>query len=123
MSGLPKPSAEAIYYEDDKLYVCLASFPLTRGHSVAVWKDNVKDLNLLSRQDYDHLMERVEQARKALMKTLNLQKVYLLYLDEAQHVHWHLVPRYKEKGYTVLNHQAQELESFDLAGRIKENWV
>lgn len=122
MKDLLTPPSEAIYYEDDKLYVCLASFPFTRGHSVVVWKDRVPDLNFLDRKDYEHLMEVVEKARRALMKTLQLEKVYLLYMDETKHVHWHLVPRYKQQGMTVLNHQAEELENFVLADKIKENW-
>ena len=122
MKDLPKPPAEAMIFEDDKLYVCLASFPLTRGHSVVVWKKKVKDLNLLDREDYEHLMDVVELARKAIMKTLMVEKVYLLYLDETKHVHWHLVPRYKEQGITVLNHDAEELKNFHLAGKIKKNW-
>jgi diadenosine tetraphosphate (Ap4A) HIT family hydrolase len=122
MKDLLTPPAEAIIFEDDKLYVCLASFPLTRGHSVVVWKKKVKDLNLLKREEYQHLMDAVELARQAIMKTLSVEKVYLLYLDETKHVHWHLVPRYKEQGITVLNHQAEELENFSLAEKIKKNW-
>jgi diadenosine tetraphosphate (Ap4A) HIT family hydrolase len=122
MNDLIIPPKQAIIYQDDKLYVCLASFPLTRGHCIAAWKDRVKDINLLDRKDYEYLMNVVESARKALMKTLDVQKVYLLYLDETKHVHWQLAQRYKEKGYTVLNHQAEELENFDLAKKIKQNW-
>jgi diadenosine tetraphosphate (Ap4A) HIT family hydrolase len=123
MTDLPKPPKEAIYYQDDKLYVCLASFPLTRGHSVVVWKKKVEDLNKLDRGDYEYLMDIVEKARQALMKTLVLDKVYLLYLDETKHVHWHLIPRYKEQGLTLLNHKAEELENFSLAAKIKDNWL
>jgi len=122
MKGLPKPPAKAIIYQDDKLYVCLASFPLTRGHTIVAWKDPVADLNLLARSDYEHLMDVVKQARKAIMATLAVEKVYLLYLDEAKHVHWQLVPRYKEQGMMILNHEAEELENFHLAEKIKKNW-
>ena len=31
-----------------------------------------------------------------------MKKVYLIYMDETQHVHWHLIPRYNEKGYDVI---------------------
>lgn len=116
------PPDASIIYEDDKLYICLALFPLTRGHSIVAWKKDVKDLNLLNREDYEHLMLKVEEARAALMKTLSVEKVYLLYLDETRHVHWHLIPRYKQKGYTVLNHKAEKLENFDLARKIKRQW-
>ena len=49
---LPKPHKNAIIYEDDKLYACLANYPITRGHTVVVWKDTVEDLHLLSRNEY-----------------------------------------------------------------------
>lgn len=122
MGKLPTPPPEAIIYEDDRLYVCLASYPLTRGHSVVAWKKPIKDLNLLSNKEYGELMRVVDKARAVLMKTLNLHKVYLLYMDEVEHVHWHLIPRYKQTGYTVLNHQAEKLEDFHLAARLKRKW-
>lgn len=109
-------------FEDEKLYVCLASEPLTRGHCIVAWKERIKDLNLLDRKDYEHLMDSVESARRAIMKALPVQKVYLFYLDEIQHVHWHLVPRYKEAGLTVLNHKADTLKDFGLAERIRSRW-
>jgi diadenosine tetraphosphate (Ap4A) HIT family hydrolase len=122
MKDLPKPPPKAIFYQDDKLYACLASQPLTRGHSIVAWKEKIEDLNKLERADYEHLMAVVEKARQALMETLALEKVYLLYMDETKHVHWHLIPRYKEQGLTVLNHQAEKLENFYLTAKIKANW-
>lgn len=122
MGRLPVPPPEAIIHTNDNLYVCLASFPLTRGHSIVAWKKPVKDLNLLDRREYDELMRTVEKTRAILMDILSIEKVYLLYMDEVQHVHWHLVPRYKQKGYTVLNHRAEKLEDFHLASRLKKAW-
>lgn len=122
MGRLPVPPPEAIIHKNDSLYVCLASFPLTRGHSIVAWNKPVKDLNLLDREEYDQLMRAVEKTRAILMDILSIEKVYLLYMDEVQHVHWHLIPRYKQKGYTVLNHQAEKLEDFHLAARIKKEW-
>lgn len=122
MEDLPVPPPQAMIFEDDKLYACLASEPLTRGHCVVVWKERVSDLNQLDRQDYERLMDAVESLRKAIMKTLPVQKVYLLYMDEIRHVHWHLVPRYKESGLTALNHKADTLKDFSLAKKIRENW-
>lgn len=123
MSDLPEPHHEAIIYEDEKIYVCLANYPKVKGHTVVVWKQDVKDLHLLSAEDYDYLMERVDEVRNAILKTLNLEKVYLIYMDETGHVHWHLVPRHNIKGYDVLEHDPGKLEDFSLAGEIKENLV
>ncbi|MBI4918998.1 HIT family protein [archaeon] len=119
--SLPKPFKNAIIYEDKKLYTCLSNFPIVKGHTVVVWRKQVKDLHLLSRKDYEYLMDKVDEVRDALLKTLNVKKVYLIYMDEAQHVHWHLIPRYNEKGFDVLKHQPGVLRNFSLAGKIRKN--
>ncbi len=120
---LPKPCKEAIIFEDEKLYVTLASYPIAKGHTVVVWKEDVDDLHLLKEAGYDYLMDVVDSARDALLKTLGIQKVYLLYMDEARHVHWHLVPRYNEKGYDVFLHEPEELKDFSLAKIIRGNFT
>jgi len=42
-------------------------------------------------------------------------------MDEARHVHWHLVPRYNEKGFDVFLHQPTKTEDFSLASKIKKH--
>jgi diadenosine tetraphosphate (Ap4A) HIT family hydrolase len=116
---LPTPPAESYIFEDEKLYICLASFPLTKGHVIVAWKDDVSDLHLLNRDDYEHLMQAVDVARNALMESLGVEKVYLMYLDEVKHVHWHLVPRYEERGFNILLHSPAETKDFSLAKDIK----
>jgi diadenosine tetraphosphate (Ap4A) HIT family hydrolase len=118
---LPKPKKESIFYDDKKLYACLASYPLTKGHCVIVWKNKVKDLHLLNRKDYEYLMNKVDIIRNALLKTLKTNKVYLVYADEVEQVHWHLVPRYNEKGFNILSHKPSVLKYFSLASDIKNN--
>ncbi len=119
MDNLLQPKEGSIFYEDDKVYACLASYPKSKGHSVVVWKDNVKDLHLLSRDDYEHLMYVVDIVRNAILETLGIEKVYLVYMDETQHVHWHLIPRHKEKGYVLLEEDPKELEDVSLAKELK----
>jgi len=118
---LPKPHKKAMFYEDSKLYACLANYPITKGHAVVVWKKSVRDLHLLGKKDYEHLMNKVDLARNALLKTLKLEKVYLVYMDEAEQVHWHLIPRYNERGLDVLKHKPEKLEDFALAKVLKKN--
>ncbi|MDP2655558.1 MAG: HIT family protein [bacterium] len=119
MGSFPRPAPESIIYDADKLYVCLASFPITRGHTIVVWKEPVRDINLLQRQDYEYLMDVVDEVRASLLKVLGVEKVYLLYMDEVQHVHWHLIPRFEESGFNVLLHEAKEINDFSLASEIK----
>jgi len=120
---LPKPDRRAIIYEDKRLYACLATFPVTLGHTVVVWKKAVPDLHLLAEKDYEYLMGKVDDLRNALLKTLKLKKVYLVYMDEINQVHWHLIPRYNEKGFDVLTHKPKKLKDFSLASQIGENFA
>ena len=120
MDLFAQPIPEAVIYEDDTLYVCLASFPITKGHTIVVWKKPVSDLNVLPRTDYEHLMDVVDEVRGALLKALHVEKVYLLYMDEARHVHWHLVPRFNEEGFNIFSHVPVEMSDFSLAKEIKQ---
>jgi len=118
---LPRPYKNTIIYEDNKLYACLANKPIVSGHTVVVWKKTVADLQLLSRADYRYLMDRVNEIRSAILKTLKLEKVYLLYMDEVNQVHWHLVPRYQGKGIGALSHKPGKIEDFKLDDKIRED--
>jgi len=122
-SKLPKPSPSAIIYQDELLYVCLATHPITRGHVVIVWKKNVPDLCRLAERDYDYLMDTVNSVRTAMLKAFTIKKVYLIYMDEARHVHWHLVPRYNEKGFDVFLHTPTKATDFSLTPKIKRHLV
>ena len=119
-SQLPKPHPQSLIYEDDLLYVCLANYPVSRGHVVVVWKKDVQDLHYLAERDYDYLMDTVNTVRDAMLRVLKIKKVYLVYMDEAQHVHWHLVPRYNEKGFDVFLHKPTKTKDFSLAPKIKK---
>ena len=120
---LPKPFKNAIIYQDKKLYACLANNPIVRGHVVVVWNKAVSDLNKLSRKDYDYLMDKVEDIRKAMMKALKVKKVYLLYMDEVNHVHWHLVPRYNKFGLDNLSGKPGKIKDFSLDDRIRKHLI
>jgi histidine triad (HIT) family protein len=120
---LPKPFESAMIYEDKKLYACLANFPIVEGHTVVVWKKRVTDLHLLSRKDYLYLMDVVDKIRTAMLKTLKMKKVYLVYMDEINQVHWHLVPRYDKKGYEVFMNKPKKLKNFKLDDEIRKNLV
>lgn len=123
MNKLPIPPAKAMLYEDEMLYVCLASYPLTKGHTVVVWKDRVEDLHSLSRGDFEHLMNIVDITRNLLLEKLKVEKVYLMYMDEVKQVHWHLVPRYEESGFNVLLHTPVQTEDFSIAKILRVDFI
>ncbi len=123
MANLLKAPKKSIIYEDDILYVCLAKYPITTGHTIVVFKQDISDLSKLPDREYDYLMDTVFASRNALMKTLKVKKVYLVYMDEAKHVHWHLIPRYNEKGFDVFRNQALATKDFSLSEKIKKNFI
>lgn len=118
---LPRPKKGAVFYDDEKVYAALANYPIARGHVVIVWKKKVNDLHFLSRKNYEYLMDAVDAVRNAMLKTLGIKKVYLIYTDEACHVHWHLVPRYNIKGFNVLEEKPKKLISVSLANKLGRN--
>jgi diadenosine tetraphosphate (Ap4A) HIT family hydrolase len=111
---LPKPKKGAIFYEDKKIYAALANYPITKGHVIVVWKKKVSDLHLLDKKDYEYLMNVIAKIRNAMLKTLKIKKVYLIYLDEIKHVHWHLVPRYNRIGFNILKENPKTLKNTKL---------
>lgn len=123
MNKLPNAPKESIIYEDKHVYVCLASCPLNKGHMIVAWKKPVKDIHDLSCKQYDHLMDIVDVTRDALLKMFKVKKVYLVYMDEIKHVHWHLVPRFNEKGVNVLSHTPKRVRDFSLAPKLKSNFL
>ena len=123
MASLLKAPKKSIIYQDKILYVCLAKYPITVGHTIVAFKKDVSDLSKLSDRDYDYLMDTVFAARNALMETLKVKKVYLVYMDKTKHVHWHLIPRYKEKGFDVFKNQTLAIKDFSLAHKIQKNFV
>lgn len=118
-NSLENPSPSVIFYEDDKVYACLADYPLSRGHSLVVSKKLVTDLHSLSPKDFEYLMKVVDKVRNALLKTLKVEKVYLMYMDEIKHVHWHLIPRYDKFGFNLLKHSPKRINSYNLVPKIK----
>lgn len=123
MEKLPIPPQEAIIYDDEKVYICLASHAITNGHTVVVWKTEAKDITMLTCKDYEYLMHIVEVIRNTLLTTLGIEKVYLIYMDEIKQVHWHLVPRYDEQGFNVFNHTPVEVNDFSIAEKLKQSFA
>ncbi len=111
MGKFPEPKEGTVFYDDGRLHACLAFEPKVEGHTIVVWKEEVEDLSYLSPEDYQHLMNIVNMVRNALLKAFKTTKVYLAYLDEACHVHWHLFPRIEDgkKGFDLMAQPSEKL--------------
>ena len=119
MAKLPNPPSQAIIYKDKKVYAALASYPIVDGHIIVVWKKSVRDISLLSCKEYDYLMNVVDLVRDTMLKELKIKKVYLMYMDEIKHVHWHLIPRYNIKGFALLRHKPHHITKFSQSKKLQ----
>ena len=99
--------------------VALAFDPITKGHCLVMWKGGEEDINKLNTEDYEYLMDVVDVTRDTLRKFYDLEKVYIMYLDESKWVHWHLIPRRNEKGFNILNHKPERIYDFQDVKELK----
>lgn len=105
------------------MHAFLAKNSMASGHTIVALKKEVSDLSKLTDRDYDYLMDTVFALRNALIKALKVKKVYLVYMDETKQVHWHLIPRYKEKGFKAFRKNEEIIADFSLAEKIKNNLI
>lgn len=67
-----------------------------RGRCLVAYKDHVDDLNLLTDEERNAFMADVAKVTRAMQKVFGPDKInYGAYADTLQHLHFHLVPKYK----------------------------
>lgn len=68
-----------------------------RGRCLVAYKDHVDDLNLLSDDNRNAFMSDVARVTRAMQKVFNPDKInYGAYSDTLEHLHFHLIPKYKD---------------------------
>ena len=87
-------------YEDKEFLAFLDIRPLNKGHTLVIpkkhyrWTWDVKNFG-----DYFEFVKKVE---KGIEKALNpLRVLVLVFGDEVQHAHVHLVPRFENDGHSA----------------------
>ena len=123
MGGFPEPKEGSVFYKDERVYACLAFHPIVDGHTiVAVKRNDVDDLGQLSPEEQFHLLQIVfEVVRPALLVCYKTDKVYVAYLDETGHPHFHLFPRKKgeEEGFGLMVKRHGELTDFSMVTQLR----
>ena len=123
MEEFPGPKEGSIFYEDEKVYACLAFEPVVDGHTVAAVKRNdIDDIGKLPKEERSHLLRLVfEAVRPALIECYQIEKVYVVYIDETRHPHFHLYPSEKggEQGFGLMTRRYKELTDFSMIPRLR----
>jgi len=123
MGDFPNPKEGSVFYEDKEVYACLAFHPIVEGHTiVAVKRNDVDDLGQLSSEERLHLLQIVfEVIRPVLLTCYRTDKVYVAYLDETRHPHFHLFPRKVggEEGFGLMSRLHGELTDFSVIPQLR----
>jgi histidine triad (HIT) family protein len=106
---------EDFVYEDDKVVVLVSKFQTSHGHLVATFKEHYENTNDISEDDYVHLQRIAKRYSDKLHKQFEPEKVYIVLLaEEVSHIHFHLIPRYKDdiKGPKFLLDGIKEVDDY-----------
>jgi diadenosine tetraphosphate (Ap4A) HIT family hydrolase len=120
---LQNPTEKATYYEDDYCYACLATDSRVDGHSIVAWKEPIENLWDLSREERSHFWDIVSDLSSVLHRYYEAPKVYVAFLNEANHVHVHVAPRVEEqktRGFALFDLPVRNLEELDFTKDVKE---
>ena len=88
-------SLQVKLFSDSVLYLNEDQF--FKGYCILEYKSHVKELFDLADEARDLYMKHLSLSAKALQKVFNPDKMnYELLGNKVPHLHWHLIPRFKE---------------------------
>jgi len=108
-----KNKLEEFIYEDKIAVVLLSKFQTSKGHIIVLPKIHHKSIDEISENDYLHIQKLIKKYNKKINKNFKPQKIYILLLaEEVEHIHFHLIPRYKgdTKGPKFLTENIEEVK-------------
>jgi diadenosine tetraphosphate (Ap4A) HIT family hydrolase len=124
VEDFPGPKKGSVFYEDEKVYACLAFEPVVDGHAVvSVKRTDINDIGKLPKEERLHLLKLVfEAVRPALIECYRVEKVYVVYIDELCHPHFHLYPRKRgeKQGFYLMTGQFKKLTDLSTIPRLHD---
>ncbi|MEW6372567.1 MAG: HIT family protein [Pseudomonadota bacterium] len=87
-------------YADSKLSVILVDDANYPGFCRVIWRDHVREMSDLSREDRLLLNEAVVEVELAVREVMKPTKVNVASLGNVvPHLHWHVIPRYTDDAH------------------------
>lgn len=92
-----------IVYEDDVCIAFMDAFPLSKGHTLVVPRKPIENIYDLDEETGAHLMQVVTKVANALRDAFSPEGLNVVQNNGAfasqsvYHIHFHLIPRYKEE--------------------------
>ena len=120
---LCKKDPKDALWHDDKLFVINVNDPLFPGYLRVIWIDHVAEVSELNAKDRQHLFEVLTIVETVMRETMRPDKVnWAQFGNMVPHLHWHLIPRFADDGYTAWPQGAYQdmQEMAALADAIRE---
>lgn len=117
-------------YEDDNVLAFLDITQATKGHTLIIPKEHIKNVYELDSETAANLFSVVPKISRALKKAFNPIGLNIINNNEAPlqavyHYHLHLIPRYENDGVIIKsdNHfgETTDIEFDSIVSKIKEN--
>jgi histidine triad (HIT) family protein len=87
-------------YEDDKIMAFLDINPYAPGHTLIIPKEHTLDLETISEDTLNHIMNKARDIAKLVTTRLNAPGYTLIqnngFVQEVKHFHLHVIPKYRE---------------------------
>ena len=87
-------------YEDDKIMAFLDINPYAPGHTLIIPKEHALDLETISEDTLNHIMNKARDIAKLVTTKLNAPGYTLIqnngFVQEVKHFHLHVIPKYRE---------------------------
>ena len=99
-----------IIYEDDNYLSFLDINPNTKGHALVIPKKHVKNFTELTEEQAIELIKVVILGVEDYNLGLNNGSIAGQIID---HVHWHIIPRYKDDGLKHWGSNKKEVDSLE----------
>jgi len=115
-----KPEEGQLIWRGDDCRVILVNDPDLPGFCRVIWNRHVSEMTDLSYGERDHLMSLVFTVEEAVRHVMYPDKVNIAALGNmVPHIHWHVIPRYKDDAFFPGSAWSQRIQESDLSKLVE----
>ena len=115
-----KPEEGQLIWRGDDCRVILVNDPDLPGFCRVIWNRHVSEMTDLSYGERDHLMSLVFAVEEAVRHVMYPDKVNIAALGNVvPHIHWHVIPRYKDDAFFPGSAWSQRIQESDLSKLVE----
>ena len=113
-------------YEDKKTIAILDIFPVAKGHTLIIPKNHSDTLYDISVEDAQAIGATVSRVTKVVKQVLKCDGVNVYQgnekaaMQEIMHVHFHVIPRFKDDSIVFMAQKSELKEDPDLTAQLQK---